>query len=184
MFSESAELPLETIEQRIHKFMAGILPGDKKYDLALFNPYGMHQRSAASYRVGRVLLAGDAAHATNPTSGYGLVGGLFDSYALTEALAAVIDGTIGEEALDKYAALRRQVFEEVTSPISTTSMRLVFDSQDRTKLDLTMAALRARSQDPAALLEWYKTQARLETPSIVTGKTTAQRRIQLPSQGM
>lgn len=179
MFSESAELPLDGMEARIHAFMQTILPGDKKYELALFNGYGMHQRSADAYRVGRVLLAGDAAHATNPTSGYGLVGGLFDSYALTDALSAVIDGTADKTALDRYATARRKVFEEITSPVSTTSMRLVFDAQDSKRLEQTAAILRARSQNPASLLDWYKTQASLETPSVVSGETVMQKRARL-----
>jgi 3-(3-hydroxy-phenyl)propionate hydroxylase len=179
MFSESAELPVEGMEARIGDYMQAVLPGDKKYELAMFNGYGMHQRSAEAYRVGRVLLAGDAAHATNPTSGYGLVGGLFDSYALTDALTAVLAGTADESVLDDYATARRKVFEEITSPVSTTSMRLVFDSQNNDQLARTADALRARSQDPVALLNWYKTQASLETPSLVTGETTMQRRAKL-----
>jgi 2-polyprenyl-6-methoxyphenol hydroxylase-like FAD-dependent oxidoreductase len=42
---------------------------------SLHTAYNMHQRTAATYRLGRVVLAGDAAHLTNPTSGFGLMGG-------------------------------------------------------------------------------------------------------------
>jgi 3-(3-hydroxy-phenyl)propionate hydroxylase/6-hydroxy-3-succinoylpyridine 3-monooxygenase len=47
-----------------------------------------------------VLLAGDAAHATNPTGGLGLTSGLFDTYVLSEALAAVVTGEAPETVLD------------------------------------------------------------------------------------
>jgi 3-(3-hydroxy-phenyl)propionate hydroxylase/6-hydroxy-3-succinoylpyridine 3-monooxygenase len=79
-FAEQATLPLETVMGRIRQFIDGVVPGDRKYDLALHTAYNMHQRTAATYRVGRVVLAGDAAHITNPTSGFGLMGGLYDSF--------------------------------------------------------------------------------------------------------
>jgi 2-polyprenyl-6-methoxyphenol hydroxylase-like FAD-dependent oxidoreductase len=40
------------------------------------------QGAVETMRAGRVLFAGDAAHITNPTNGFGLVGGLYDSYVL------------------------------------------------------------------------------------------------------
>ena len=87
-WSERARLPPEGLEGRLHDYLRALLPAGAAYDVRDFTLYHMHQRAAATMRVGRVVLAGDAAHATNPTSGFGLVGGLFDSYVLAEALAA------------------------------------------------------------------------------------------------
>src|SRR6266702_787976 len=112
-FAEQATQPLETVMERIPRFIETILPGDKKYELALHTAYNMHQRTAATYRVGRVLLAGDAAHITNPTSGFGLMGGIYDSFVLSEALAAVVHGDAADEILDLYSELRRKVYLEV-----------------------------------------------------------------------
>ena len=92
-YSESASLPEETVEDRVADAYRTLLPGDEGWTLDRITPYKMHQRSAETYRVGRVLLAGDAAHATNPTGGLGLTSGMFDSFALQDALAAVaVDG--------------------------------------------------------------------------------------------
>ena len=51
--------------------------------------YKVHQRVAATYRSGRVLLAGDAARANNPLGGMGLNGGIHDAVSLGEGLARV-----------------------------------------------------------------------------------------------
>jgi 3-(3-hydroxy-phenyl)propionate hydroxylase len=135
----------------------------------------MHQRTAATYRLGRVLLAGDAAHITNPTSGFGLMGGLYDSFALSEALAAVVRGQAGVEILDRYSEQRIRIYHEIISPISSESLRLVFNSGDRDRLDRDLAVLRARKSDPEAMRKFLSAPAALETPSLLTGRTLAQR---------
>ena len=60
------------------------------YRIDNFSPYRVHQRCAPTFRVGRVLLAGDAAHACNPCGGLGLTGGVIDADALSDVLGAVI----------------------------------------------------------------------------------------------
>jgi len=86
----------------------------------------MHQRSAPRYRVGRVVLAGDAAHVTNPTGALGLTSGLFDSYALYPALSAVVLEGADPAVLDRYSAARREMFLDRVSPQATANKRLVF----------------------------------------------------------
>jgi 3-(3-hydroxy-phenyl)propionate hydroxylase len=174
-FAEQATQPLETVMDRILQFIQTVLPGDQKYELALHTAYNMHQRTAATYRVGRVVLAGDAAHLTNPTSGFGLMGGLYDSFALSEALAAVIDGRAGDEILDRYSEGRRRIYHEVISPISSESLRLVFNFGDEARLEKDLALLRGRKNDPEAMRKFLSAPVALETPSLVTGRTLAQR---------
>jgi hypothetical protein len=64
---------------------------------------------ADRYRVGRLFVAGDAAHEVIPTGGYGLNSGVADAVNLGWKLAAVIKGYGGEELLDSYDAERRPV---------------------------------------------------------------------------
>jgi 3-(3-hydroxy-phenyl)propionate hydroxylase len=174
-FAEQATQPLETVMERILQFIRIVLPGDQKYELALHTAYNMHQRTAATYRVGRVVLAGDAAHLTNPTSGFGLMGGLYDSFALSEALAAVVHRNAGDKILDRYSEQRRKVFHEVISPISSESLRLVFNSSEVDRLGNDLALLRARKNDPEAMRKFLSSPAALETPSLVSGRTLVQR---------
>jgi 2-polyprenyl-6-methoxyphenol hydroxylase-like FAD-dependent oxidoreductase len=63
-------------------------------------------RQAASYRDGRVLLAGDAAHVHSPTGGMGIGLGVQDAVNLGWKLAQVVHGVSGEELLDTYQAER------------------------------------------------------------------------------
>ncbi len=66
-------------------------------------------RQAASYRAGRVLLAGDAAHVHSPAGGQGLHLGLQDAVNLGWKLAQVLRGTSPEALLDTYGAERHPV---------------------------------------------------------------------------
>ena len=66
-------------------------------------------RQAASYRKGRVLLAGDAAHVHPPQGGQGLNTGVQDAVNLGWKLAQVVNGTSPEGLLDTYHAERHPV---------------------------------------------------------------------------
>lgn len=70
-------------------------------------------RQAASYRDGRILLAGDAAHIHFPSSGQGLNLGIQDAVNLGWKLAQVIHGTSPESLLDSYHAERHPVGKRV-----------------------------------------------------------------------
>jgi 4,5-epoxidase len=73
----------------------------------------IHRRLADSYRSGRVLLAGDAAHAHAPFGGQGMLTGLGDAENLGWKLALVIKGLAGDRLLDSYQAERRPLAEDV-----------------------------------------------------------------------
>ncbi|MGZ6952584.1 MAG: FAD-dependent monooxygenase [Acidimicrobiia bacterium] len=66
-------------------------------------------RQAATYRRGRVLLAGDAAHVHPPQGGQGLNVGVQDAVNLGWKLALVVDGTAPGSLLDTYHAERHPV---------------------------------------------------------------------------
>ena len=105
------------------------LPDDAPVDLeeiravarkALGTDYGMHdarwmsrfhsdERQVPRYRVGRVFLAGDAAHVHSPAGGQGMNTGLQDAANLGWKLAAVVRGRAPERLLDSYEAERHPV---------------------------------------------------------------------------
>jgi 2-polyprenyl-6-methoxyphenol hydroxylase-like FAD-dependent oxidoreductase len=74
--------------------------------------YAMNARLADSYRAGRILLTGDAAHIHPPTGGQGLNTSVQDAYNLGWKLAAVLRGA-RDELLDSYEIERRPVAENV-----------------------------------------------------------------------
>jgi 3-(3-hydroxy-phenyl)propionate hydroxylase len=75
--------------------------------------YRVHQRVATTYRGGRVLLAGDAAHLNNPLGGFGMNSGVHDVWNLTEKLIEIlIDGAPADAALDLYDRQRRTIMHE------------------------------------------------------------------------
>jgi hypothetical protein len=70
-------------------------------------------RQATTYRLGRVLLAGDAAHVHSPFGGQGLNLGILDAVNLGWKLAAVVCGRAPAELLDTYTAERHPVAARV-----------------------------------------------------------------------
>ncbi len=91
---------------------------------ALGTDYGMHdprflsrfhsdERQVPSYRVGRVFLAGDAAHCHSPAGGQGMNTGIQDAANLGWKLAAVVAGWGGEALLDSYQSERHPVGRSV-----------------------------------------------------------------------
>src|SRR5439155_12250349 len=109
--SDRAEPPtLEDFRQRL-RAIAGT-------DFGVHSPrwlsrFGDATRLAERYRVGRVLLAGDAAHIHPPTGGQGLNLGVQDAFNLGWKLAAQIRGWAPETLLDTYQAERHRVAEDV-----------------------------------------------------------------------
>jgi len=71
--------------------------------------FGDATRQAERYRVGRVFLAGDAAHIHPPTGGQGLNLGIQDAFNLGWKLAAEVQGWAPEDLLDSYEAERHPV---------------------------------------------------------------------------
>lgn len=73
--------------------------------------FRVHHRVAAGFRVGRVFLAGDAAHIHSPAAGQGMNTGIADAFDLATRLATVLAGQADESSLDAYD--RRAVALEV-----------------------------------------------------------------------
>jgi 2-polyprenyl-6-methoxyphenol hydroxylase-like FAD-dependent oxidoreductase len=78
---------------------------------------------AATYRNGRIFIAGDAAHSHPPYGGYGLNNGLEDAVNLSWKLAAQFAGWGGEGLLDSYSAEREPVFREVAEDFIAARIR-------------------------------------------------------------
>jgi hypothetical protein len=91
-------------------------------------------RQAASYRKGRVLLAGDAAHVHYPVGGQGLNIGVQDAVNLGWKLAQVVRGTAPESLLDTYHAERH--------PVAARVLQTTMAATALTRSDARLDALR------------------------------------------
>jgi 2-polyprenyl-6-methoxyphenol hydroxylase-like FAD-dependent oxidoreductase len=103
---------------------------------------GRNARVAAAFRVGRVLLAGDAAHVFTGYGAPSLNAGLLDAADLARRLGTVVRGTVGDEALDAYDTVRR-----------AQALRTVEHSASQERLLAPGDEVTARREEFAAQLE-------------------------------
>ncbi len=75
--------------------------------------YRIHRRMTRAFRVGRVFLAGDAAHIHSPAGGQGMNTGIQDAWKLAWKLALVVKGQAAEELLESYELERIPVAKAV-----------------------------------------------------------------------
>jgi 4,5-epoxidase len=86
-------------------------------DVSWTSTFRIHRRLASSYRRGRVLLAGDAAHINSPAGGQGLNTGIGDAENLAWKLGLVVQGRAGPALLDSYQAERRPIAKTVVRSV-------------------------------------------------------------------
>ena len=108
------DIPVEeqATPEAIDAALQEIVPRAEPYAVMENRPYRVHQRIVPRYAMGRVVLAGDAAHLNSPAGGMGLNGGIHDAFALAEALGAMLREGAGLERLDRYDRQRRPVAAE------------------------------------------------------------------------
>ncbi|KAJ9634990.1 hypothetical protein H2204_005945 [Knufia peltigerae] len=132
-YGEKVGLTKEEYEARQPEKFRKILPGNpepKDYKLVSLNPYKIHQRCAQSFKVGRFLLAADAAHLCNPFGGLGLTGGLVDVGNLFDCLNGVHQGLADDSILDRYSEVRRKMYKEIIDPVSTQNLKHLLQDPD------------------------------------------------------
>jgi 3-(3-hydroxy-phenyl)propionate hydroxylase len=114
VFAADASAPPEQIfeESAVQARIRRFLDKGSPYDVVHRNLYDVHQRVASSYRNGRMLIAGDAAHINNPLGGMGMNFGLHDAFSLTDKLGKVLLDGEGDDILDLYDRQRRTVAQE------------------------------------------------------------------------
>jgi 2-methylisocitrate lyase-like PEP mutase family enzyme/2-polyprenyl-6-methoxyphenol hydroxylase-like FAD-dependent oxidoreductase len=93
----------EVIESRLQK----LSPRPERYPLDHASIYAVHQRVATTFASGRVLIAGDAAHANNPLGGMGMNSGIHDAEAAVLAILAARDGADPGACATAYSDARR-----------------------------------------------------------------------------
>jgi 3-(3-hydroxy-phenyl)propionate hydroxylase len=108
------------------------------YKFAYKSTYRVHQRVTDTFRKGRVLLAGDAAHINNPMGALGMNSGIQDAANLAEKIAKVWKGEADEALLGRYDRQRRTIANEIVQAMSTANLKRLLERDP---------AVRARNLD-------------------------------------
>ena len=141
---EEALLADDFVQEKMQKFFKR----DSDYDIVHRNLYNVHQRVASTFRLGRVLLAGDSAHVNNSIGGMGLNGGIQDAVNLTDKLAAVIVDGEDENLMDLYDKQRRTYAVEFVQE-QTIANKKRLEATDPEARAANMQNLREMAGDPA-----------------------------------
>jgi len=125
---------LPALQKRLQAF----LQSDAEFDIRGSNLYTVHQRVAARFRVGNVMLVGDAAHVNSPIGGMGMNSGIHDAFNLADKLIAISRGEAGEDVLDRYERQRRHIAIQHTQAQTIRNKRLLAEKDP---------AVRRKNQD-------------------------------------
>lgn len=141
-------------DERMQQRLAGFHPLGRPYGILDRQIYPVHQRVAKTFRVGNVLLLGDAAHINSPLGGMGLNSGIHDAMDAGLRLARILAGEADPEAeLDAYADRRRTValdYVRADTHRNTTMMQ----ERDPAVRRANHADLAAIVADPQRHREW------------------------------
>jgi 3-(3-hydroxy-phenyl)propionate hydroxylase len=132
------------VERRLQRFT----PKEGRYDVVHRNLYNVHQRVAASFRKGRVFLAGDAAHVNNPLGGLGLNFGIHDAIELSRLLGRVLRGA-SIDILDLYDRHRRPLNIEFVQQ-QTVANKKRMEEKDPVTRARNFDEIAATAADPMA----------------------------------
>jgi 3-(3-hydroxy-phenyl)propionate hydroxylase len=141
--SEDEALADDEVETRLQS----VLPKSSPYETIHRTIYRVHQRVATTFREGRILIAGDAAHLNNPIGGFGLNCGLQDAMNLTDKLIRVLRGEANEDLMDLYVRQRRTANVEYVQESSIRNKRLL-EEADETVRHQRLDDMRRASLDP------------------------------------
>jgi 3-(3-hydroxy-phenyl)propionate hydroxylase len=132
--SEEAICRPDALQARLQRF----LPTAKSFDIVGSNLYTVHQRVAKKFRIGRAILAGDAAHVNSPIGAMGMNSGVHDAFNLADKLAGILRGDLSDDQLDRYERQRRHVALQHTQQQTIRNKKLLAEKDP---------AVRARNHD-------------------------------------
>jgi 3-(3-hydroxy-phenyl)propionate hydroxylase len=126
--------------------------------------YRVHQRVAARFLDGRVLLAGDAAHVNSPLGGMGMNSGIHDVCRLRRPLAAALRGDGDRRDLERWAERRREVAQRFVGRVTDRNSRHM-SQRDPEARRTRNEELAAQASDPEAHRRYLRTASMLDAVS-------------------
>ena len=131
------------LQARLQSF----LPTGSDFDIVGSNLYVVHQRVAKKFRVGRAILAGDAAHVNSPIGAMGMNSGIHDAFNLAEKLVKILRKEAGDDLLDRYERQRRHVALQHTQAQTVRNKRLLAEKDPAVRRK-NHDELRRTAEDP------------------------------------
>ena len=125
-----------------------LYPLERPYQIVHKNLYAVHQRVAETFRIGRVLLAGDSAHVNNPIGGLGLNFGIHDAMDAVGTLSAVALRGEDPAMLDHYSRRRRFLNVKFVQE-QTVANKKRLEEKDTASRQASFDILRTTAADPA-----------------------------------
>ena len=147
---EDESIDAQLSDAAIEAALQEIVPCAARYRVIEKRPYRVHQRIAARYVQGRVMLIGDAAHINSPAGGMGLNGGLHDAFELAAALTEILHGGAGLDRLSLFERRRRPVAAEQILAQSDRNRARMREKDPLRRRDL-LSDLQAVTRDPVRL---------------------------------
>ncbi len=129
-----------------------VVSRSEPYRIAHRSIYHVHQRVAKSFRHGRVVLAGDAAHINNPLGGMGMNGGIQDAFNLADKFKAIWSGS-DDRLLDRYDRQRRTVAVEAVQQQTHRNQQIISERDPQARKS-SLDMLRRTASDKASAREY------------------------------
>jgi 3-(3-hydroxy-phenyl)propionate hydroxylase len=139
-------------DEHMQSMLQRVVPRSEPYNIAHRSIYHVHQRVAKSFRHGRALLAGDAAHVNNPLGGMGMNGGIQDAFNLAEKFKQIYAGA-DDRLLDRYDRQRRTVAVEAVQQQTHRNQQLISERDPETRKK-SLDAMRKTAADPKSAREY------------------------------
>jgi 3-(3-hydroxy-phenyl)propionate hydroxylase len=137
-------------DSSVQRRMQSVLPRTEPYEVTHRSLYRVHQRVAKRYRLGRVLLVGDAAHVNNPLGGMGMNGSVHDAVNLAKKLIEIWGGA-PDSLLDRYERQRRTVCIEHVQAATIRNREMMREADPAVRAK-RHEEWRRTSEDPEAAL--------------------------------
>ncbi len=99
-------------DANVQRRLNAVASKDTAFNVLHKTLYRVHERVADKYRVGRIILAGDAAHINNPLGGMGMNGGIQDAFNASEKLVEIWRGGDADLLLGRYERQRMKVAKD------------------------------------------------------------------------
>jgi len=136
-------------DKHVYDMVASCFPYAESIKIIDRNIYNVHQRVASTFRKGKVLLAGDAAHINNPLGGMGMNSGIHDGLNIAEKIGKLWRGEIKDEEslLDLYDRQRRPLAQKYVQAQSIQNKEML-QTSDESKANEKFEMMRRTAEDP------------------------------------